>query len=175
MRKNLLGSILNLKSSWNTSASSRWLPPSSVNSVDLLQASSSTLRDKLQPSDSTKPLVCLANDRIRGSAHTRVLGAGGNTEFLCSGVEIKDWYSSSVKVVVAGDNEVGRGKRFLPGGFELELERDAGEDSKEVGEGGGDTGCVVEGCYCADGDGDGGCVCGIAGVVLDSTTDRDMF
>lgn len=46
-----------------------------------------------------------------------------------------------------------------------------GEEREEIGVGGGDAGCVVEGCDCADGNGGCGCVGGGAGVVLGSAAD----
>lgn len=92
---------------------------------------------------------------------------------MSAGVEVEERRAGVFEVVVAGHSLVDRGVG-VGGGGDGEVEGDGAEAGEELGHVGGEAGDVEEGCYGAGGDGDGGAVAEVAGVVLVAAADGDV-
>jgi hypothetical protein len=166
VKGNLLCRVLNLKSSRHPLARSRRTPTRRLHTVNLLQITSSTSpRQQSQPRDSSLALLTLG--RISRRSHAGVLGARGRAEGRDALVQVEEGGRGVGEEVDAADGQVtgDHGTDGL-GLAEVELHGDLGEHVHEVRVGGGNAGGVEEGCYCACGDGNGGCVLDVAGVIL---------
>lgn len=163
---NVLCRVLNLKSSRHPLARSRRTPTSRLHTEDLLQIPRSTSRrQQSKPRNSSLALLTLG--RISRRSRAGVLGAGSRAEGSDALVHVEEGGRGVGEEVDAADGQVAgdHGADGL-GLAEVELHGYLGEHVHEIGVGGGDAGGVEEGCYCARGDGDGGCVLDVAGVVL---------
>jgi hypothetical protein len=132
----LLGSVLDLESSWHPSTSGRWIAPSGVDSVNLFQVPSGPdSGDQLQPGDRTMTKAALAHGRARGSWNGAVLCTGSDTQGHRCCVQVECGGGEIVEVVVATDEEAGWLERGLVRIGEIELESHIGNLGEKIGMG----------------------------------------
>lgn len=152
-----------------------WVTTSSVEAVDALEVASRAIHSrKLEPRNRAISFIALSLNRARRGRRTSSLATRQRSDLLLRGIEVEEWDTGVGEEVQARDLEVG-GVGCCGVGAQVELQGEAGEGVEDQGRGGGDAGGVVEGCYCADGLGDGGCVGGVAGVVLDAAADGNVL
>jgi len=168
----ILGTILHLKRRRHPLARLGRLPARRVQPVHLLQhLPRGILRIELQPRHRPKPLPVSPERGIR-----RRGGAVGFFELaravlMQRRVEVEEGRRGVEEEVVAGDVLVGRAAVVAVRGRDGEVEGDGGESGEEGRGVGCEAGDVEEGCFGADGEGDGGGVCDVAGVVLGAPAD----
>lgn len=92
---------------------------------------------------------------------------------MSAGVEVEERRAGVFEVVVAGHSLVDWGGG-VGGRGDGEVKGDGAEAREELGHVGGEAGDVEEGCYGAGGDGDGGGVGQVAGVVLVAAANGDV-
>lgn len=170
----ILGRIIDRNSFALPNTTARRLAPSSVDPKHLLQPLTThnpRLLGQLQPTHRTFTFTIDTSHSTRWRITGRKLLERTNAIAMARGVEIEKRRRGVEEVVVAREIHVyGRRRRRR----DRQVQRDGRDAGQQGRVHGGDARDVVEGCGCAVGDGRGGRVCGVAGVVLGSAADGDV-
>lgn len=168
----ILSRILHLERSLSPGTRLRRTPSSGVEPIDLLEDLPARRRAlaELQPADGAEALAVLAGDGAARRVGAVDLLERAVAEAVVLGVEVEVRRRRVEEEVVAAQVRVGRraGVRRRRHG---EVERDGRDQGQQRGLRRGDAGDVEEGGYSADGDGDGGRIREVAGVVLGPAAD----